>query len=177
MRGRITGKVIAGLVAAAVSAGGATAAVMSSGAGTVKAASNGTFGSLLVTAGGMTLYHYTAEKGHAIACTGACAKFWPPLLVTTTPTAGAGVTAGKLSTVKRPDGKTQVTYAGLALYRYAADKKPGDVKGQGVEGKWFAVTSTGALAKAATSGGYAAPPPPTTTPTTTGDGGYGGYNP
>jgi hypothetical protein len=78
------------------------------------------------------------------------------------------VSAAKLSTVKRPDGGTQVTYAGLPLYRYAADKKPGDVKGQGVEGTWFAVTSTGAQAKATKT---VRRPAPTTTTT----GGYGHY--
>lgn len=171
MRGRITRKAVAGLVAAAVSVGGATAAAMSSGAGTVKAANNSKFGSLLVTASGMTLYHYTAEKGRVIACTGACAKFWPPLLVTTKPTAGAGVSAGKLSTVKRPDGKTQVTYAGFALYRYAADKKAGDVNGQGVQNAWFAVTSAGTLAKAKQAVGTPTPPPTTT------DGGGYSYGP
>jgi predicted lipoprotein with Yx(FWY)xxD motif len=172
MRARLGWIVLVGVVAAALGVGGATAAAtMSGGAGTVKAAQNSTFGSLLVNAAGWTLYHFTAEKGHAIACTGACAKIWLPLVVTSKPTAGAGVNAAKLSTVKRPDGKTQVTYAGFALYRYAGDAKPGDVKGQGVLGKWFAVTSAGTLAKAkASSGGYAAPTPTTTT--TMGDGGY-----
>ena len=169
MRARLGWKVLVGVVAAAIGVGGAAAAAtMSSGAGTVKAANNSKFGSLLVNAGGMSLYHFTAEKGHAIACTGACTKIWLPLVVTSKPTAGAGVTAAKLSTVKRPDGKTQVTYAGFALYRYAADTKPGDVKGQGALGKWFAVTPAGTLAKAKSSGGYA--PPPATT--TNGGGGY-----
>lgn len=174
MRARLSWKVLVGLIAAAIAGGGATAAVTgSSGAGTVKAAQNSAFGSLLVTGSGMTLYHYMPEKHGTIACTGACAKFWPPLLVTTKPTAGAGVTAGKLSSLKRPDGKTQVTYAGFALYRYAADARPGDVKGQGVQGKWFAVTAAGTLAKAKASGGYTAPP----ATTTTNGGGYGGYGP
>ncbi len=81
---------------------------------------------------------------------------------------GSGATASKLGTIKRPDGHTQVTYNGLALYRYSADRKPGDVKGQGVEGNWFAVTPAGTLATAATT-----PPPTTTATTTTTGGGYG----
>src|SRR5713226_4082614 len=136
--------------------GAALAATMSGASGgTVKAAPNATFGSLLVTSAGLTLYHYTPEKNGAIKCTAACAQFWPPLVVKagTKPTAGAGITKSKLSTVKRPDGKTQVTYAGFLLYRYSGDKKPGDVKGQGFQKIWFAVTSKGTLAKAgATSG-------------------------
>ena len=51
----------------------------------------------------------------------------------TKPTAGPGVLLSKLGTIKRPDGGLQVTYHGLALYRYAPDRKAGDVKGQGVE--------------------------------------------
>jgi predicted lipoprotein with Yx(FWY)xxD motif len=156
-----------------VGVGVATAATMSTGAGIVKAAHNSKYGSLLVTASGMTLYHYTPDKHGLIKCAGACAKFWPPLLVSgkAKPKAGAGANAAKLSTATRPDGTTQVTYAGLPLYRYAADKKPGDAKGQGVEGTWFAVASTGALAKATT-------PTTTTAPTTTTTGGGGGgYGP
>jgi predicted lipoprotein with Yx(FWY)xxD motif len=176
MGGRFRWNVLAGLLVAAIGVGGAMAATMSSRAGTVKAAQNATYGSLLVTASGMTLYRYTPEKKGAVKCTGACASFWPPLVVSgnTKPTAGAGASAGKLSTVKRSNGTRQVTYGGFALYRYAADKKPGDVKGQGVEGKWFAVTSTGALA-VAKKGGVS---PPTTPPPTTTDPGYGGaYGP
>ena len=135
--------------------------------GTVKAADNATFGSLLVSSSGMTLYHLTTEKPGSIGCTGSCATFWPPLVLGSGAKvkAGSGATASKLGTIRRPDGRLQVTYGGIALYRYSLDKKAGDVKGQGVEGIWYAVTPAGTLAKAGT-----APPPPTTT--TTG-GGYG----
>ena len=163
---------LAAIVAAALAVVAvAQAGTRSGGGGTVNAAHNAKFGSLLVNAGGMTLYHYTAEKRGSIACTGACTQLWPPVLVKTKPIAGAGIVAGKLSTIKRPDGTKQVTYAGFALYRYAADKKAGDVKGQGVEGAWFAVTSAGTLAKAKTPVSNPTPPPTTT------NGGYGGYGP
>jgi hypothetical protein len=75
--------------------------------------------------------------------------------------------------VKRPDGKTQVTYAGFPLYRYSGDTKPGDVKGQGFQKIWFAVTAKGTLAKAGTASGTT--PPPTQTMTDPGYGGGGGY--
>jgi predicted lipoprotein with Yx(FWY)xxD motif len=166
--------ILAGAALLAVAGVGvAMAATMSGNSGTVKAAHNSKFGSLLVSAAGMTLYHYTPDKHATIKCTGACANFWPPLIVKggAKPTAGAGVSAAKLSTAKRPEGTTQVTYAGLTLYRYSGDKKPGEVKGQGFSGIWFAVTPAGMLAKASKTG---TPPPPTTT--TTG-GGYGGYGP
>jgi len=144
--------------------------------GTVKSAHNATYGSLLVTAAGMSLYHYTPDKHGAIKCTAACAQIWPPLTVKAgvKPTAGAGVSAAKLSTVKRPDGKIQVTYAGFPLYRFSGDAKPGQVKGQGYMKIWFAVTSKGTLAKATSGGGgYGYGPAPTTS--TDPYGGGGGY--
>lgn len=156
--------------------GAALAATMSgTSGGTVKAAQNATFGSLLVTSGGMTLYHYTPDKNGAVKCTAGCAQFWPPLVVKmgVKPTAGAGISKSKLSTVKRPDGKTQVTYAGFPLYRYSGDRKPGDVKGQGFEKIWFAVTSKGTLAKAGSGGGTGGTT--SSTPTMTDPYGGGGY--
>ena len=45
------------------------------------------------------------------------------------------------SDLTRPDGTTQVTYAGLPLYYWQGDKKAGDVTGDGVEG--FAVATVG----------------------------------
>lgn len=157
--------------------GAAVAATMSgTSGGTVKAAQNATFGSLLVTSAGMSLYHYTPDKKGTIKCTAACAQFWPPLVVKAgaKATAGAGISKSKLSTVKRPDGRTQVTYAGFPLYRYSGDKKPGDVKGQGFQKIWFAVTSKGTLAKAGTTSGGTTPPP-TQTMTDPYGGGGGGY--
>ena len=142
--------------------------------GTVKAAHNATYGSLLVSAAGMTLYHYTPDKHGAIKCTAACAQIWPPLTVKAgvKPTAGPGVSAAKLSTVKRPDGKIQVTYAGFPLYRFSGDTKPGQVKGQGYMKIWFAVTSKGTLAKAGSGSGGGTP---TTSPGYTTPYGGGGY--
>ena len=51
----------------------AFAATMSGASGgTVKAAQNATFGSLLVTSAGLTLYHYTPERNGTIRCTTGC---------------------------------------------------------------------------------------------------------
>jgi hypothetical protein len=62
----------------------------------------------------------------------------------------------------------QATYAGHPLYFYTADTRPGDVKGQGQIGTWYAVAASGERAN---------PTRPTTT-TTPGDGyGGGGYGP
>ena len=132
----------------------------------INTARNAKYGPLLVSSSGLTLYHLTSETNGAIKCTGACAKLWPPVLVKggSKPTAGAGLTAAKLGTIKRLGGQIQVTYNGLPLYRYAADKKSGQVLGEGVGGVWFAVSSAGKIVR---------PAPAATTTTTPASGGYG----
>ena len=130
----------------------------------VKSASKDKVGAVLVNARGLTLYRNAAEKGGKIACTGSCAKLWPPLLAgDRSPKAGSGVT-GELGTVKRPDGSVQVTDNGWPLYRYAKDKEAEDAYGQGVGGIWFAASAkntpkTGSSGSSSSSGGR----------------GYGGY--
>jgi predicted lipoprotein with Yx(FWY)xxD motif len=118
---------------------------------TVKTAKIDTLGSVVVNSTGRTLYHYTDEaKGKGkVDCTGACAKLWPPLLLKSgaKPVAGAGIAAAKLGVLKRPDGTFQVTYGGLALYRYSGDTKAGTAKGEALESSWYAVTPAARIAK------------------------------
>jgi predicted lipoprotein with Yx(FWY)xxD motif len=112
-------------------------------------------GTILVDGTGRTLYVFEKDKGQGgkSACTGACAKEWPPFVVGgapasgspggspsgsasgmpgASPSAGPGVNASKLSTTTRPDGSKQVVYNGWPLYYFEEDKAPGDMKGQGV---------------------------------------------
>lgn len=88
----------------------------------------------------MTLYTFTADTANSgkSACSGQCATNWPPFTVDDKDElkAGTGVT-GALDVITRDDGSLQVTYKGMPLYYYAADKKAGDTTGQGVGGKWF----------------------------------------
>jgi predicted lipoprotein with Yx(FWY)xxD motif len=138
------------VLAVSVVAVGVAFAAPSAGTVTVKATLNSGLGSkVIVSSAGLTLYHYTDEKKGKIDCTGACAIAWPPLVVPAKakPLAGPGLLASKLGTLKRPDGKMQVTYNGLALYRYAADKKAGQANGQGEGGAWYAVTAAGSVTK------------------------------
>jgi predicted lipoprotein with Yx(FWY)xxD motif len=46
---------------------------------------------------------------------------------------------GKLETIKREDGKLQVTYNGMPLYLYAKDTKVGDATGNNVGNVWAVV--------------------------------------
>jgi predicted lipoprotein with Yx(FWY)xxD motif len=137
---------VLGTVGAAVALAASAASVV-----TVKQATNSALGTkIVVSSTGLTLYHYIPETKGKIACNGACATDWPPYVVTgkAKPVAGPGVNASKLGTIKRPDGRTQVTYNGLALYRYSDDTRTGQAKGQGEGGIWFAVTPAGTVTKA-----------------------------
>jgi predicted lipoprotein with Yx(FWY)xxD motif len=151
MRDRKIQVVLAILVVAMAGVGVAMAATKSTSAknGTVKAAKVGKFGTVLVASNGMTLYRYTPDKKNVSVCSGACASYWPPLLVkgTAKPTVGSGASASLLGTTMRSGGAEQVTYAGFPLYYYAGDKKPGQANGQGFEKTWYVVSATGALVK------------------------------
>jgi hypothetical protein len=66
------------------------------------------------------------------------------------PTAGPGVNASLLSTIRLANGSTQVTYAGHPLYRYAAASERAETSYAGVKqfgGKWYAVSATGSNVK------------------------------
>jgi predicted lipoprotein with Yx(FWY)xxD motif len=117
-------------------------------------------GLILVNARGHTLYLFAKDRNGKSACSGSCARFWPPLLSRGKPTAGPGVKRLLLSTTKRSNGSLQVTYNRHPLYTYALDKQAGQTKGEGslaFGAKWWAVSAKGtAVVKA-----------PTTTTTTT----------
>jgi predicted lipoprotein with Yx(FWY)xxD motif len=98
-----------------------------------------TFGSILATRGHLALYTWNREKASKLKCTGACAKVWPPLTIphgTMVPKHVAGV-MGTFGEVMRPDGKSQVTYNGHALYTYHGDTRT-KILCNGVDG-WFVV--------------------------------------
>jgi predicted lipoprotein with Yx(FWY)xxD motif len=133
-------------VGAIVAVGGISLAVVaSSEAGaasgvTVSTPKNAKIGTILVS--GKTLY---TLKPSSTACTAACLKIWPALVLpagVTKAKAGSGVSASKLSTVKR-NGVVQVTYGGKPLYFFAGDTAAGQVNGVVTDtwGKWTAVVT------------------------------------
>jgi predicted lipoprotein with Yx(FWY)xxD motif len=159
------------LALAALGAGTAFAV----GAPLLKSSHSAKLGSIVVNASGLTLYHLTSETKGRVQCNGVCADFWLPVLVVgkAEPKLGVGVSAAKIGTVKRPDGKVQVTYAGFPLYRYYLDKKPGQDHGEGIRygtGVWYAVSTAGKIVKVKT----APAPTPTSQQTTTSSSGGGG---
>ena len=103
-------------------------------------------GKILVNSQGRTLYLFKKDSGRKSACTGACAKAWPPLRASGKPTAGRGVSASKLGTIKRSDGKPQVTYKGHPVYTFVKDTKAGQTNGEGLTAfgaSWFVLSPAG----------------------------------
>jgi predicted lipoprotein with Yx(FWY)xxD motif len=108
---------------------------------------------VITNAQGFTVYSFGPDTATASKCTGTCAQIWPP--VTGPAAAGPGVT-GRLGTIARSDGSTQVTYDEHPLYTYTADTAPGQAKGDGINvdgGVWHEVTPSGQAAPAGSSGG------------------------
>jgi predicted lipoprotein with Yx(FWY)xxD motif len=113
--------------------------------GTVAAAPT-RLGQVLVDGRGLTLYLFEADKNGSSVCYAGCAANWPPLLAEGMPVAGTGTEQSLLGTTSRRDGKVQVTYNGSPLYYFVADKKPGDLLGQGIDafgGEWYVLSPAG----------------------------------
>ena len=120
-----------------------------SSAPTLKTASS-SYGKVLFDGRGFVLYGFTRDHGHS-SCYGACAKAWPPYFAPKgTLTVGAGVKKSLLGTVKRKNGRRQVTYAGKPLYYYVGDTRPGQILCQDVfeyGGRWLIVRPSGKLVR------------------------------
>jgi predicted lipoprotein with Yx(FWY)xxD motif len=101
-------------------------------------ATDASVGPYLTGEKGMTLYIFKKDSPGKSVCTDQCAANWPPFTLGAgeTVNAAAGI-SGTFGTITRPDGTTQVTYKDQPLYYYVADKKAGDVTGQGVGGVWY----------------------------------------
>lgn len=118
-------------------------------------ASTGSAGTYLTGASGRALYLWAADAGGRSSCSGACAKVWPPVTVSGSPTAASGVNASDLGTTTRSDGTKQVTYKRHPVYYFIGDKSAGTTNGQGRHAfgaNWWLVAPSGA---AITSGGSA----------------------
>jgi predicted lipoprotein with Yx(FWY)xxD motif len=134
------------LAAVAVTGFAAVAAPQTSSPATVKLRST-ELGKVLVDAKGHTLYLFEKDKGGKSACSGACAKAWPPLLTKGRPKAAGGARGSMLGTTRRSDGTTEVTYNKHPLYAFVGDRnKPGSTKGEGSRAfgaEWYVVGADG----------------------------------
>jgi predicted lipoprotein with Yx(FWY)xxD motif len=116
---------------------------------TVKVRSSA-FGTILFAGNGRALYAFTRDRrGGPSRCYGDCAAAWPVYYAKGALTAGRGARKGLLGTVRRRDGRRQVTYNGWPLYYYAHERA-GEVKCQNVQthgGTWLVVRPNGTLVR------------------------------
>lgn len=142
-----------GSAPATSSAAAASSSAPSSGAVKVSTA-KGPAGSYLVGPNGHALYLWMGDSAGKSNCSAACASAWPPLTTKGAPTAGSGVTAGDLGTIKGSGGAEQVTYKGHPLYYFSGDSSAGQTSGQGSSAfgaKWWLVSSAGSAITSAGS--------------------------
>jgi predicted lipoprotein with Yx(FWY)xxD motif len=114
------------------------------------AAARSPYGRILFDGRGFVLYAFTKDTRGRSSCAGACAKTWPPYIVTGKPQAGRGVDAVRLGTIRRSDGSRQATYAGRPLYYYISDRKPRQILCQNVSefgGLWLVVRPNGTVVR------------------------------
>jgi predicted lipoprotein with Yx(FWY)xxD motif len=145
--------VLAALLASAVSA----AAIADAQAGSTSATAarvarvqlrKTKLGPILVNSSGFTLYRFMIDPRNKDRCVmvSECPHVWPALTTSGRPVAGPGVSSALLSTIRLPNGKKQVTYAGHPLYMYAPSTEAGETAYVGVEqfgGTWDAVNAAG----------------------------------
>jgi predicted lipoprotein with Yx(FWY)xxD motif len=140
---------------------------------TITVSHNATWGSTLTLKNGDALYRLSADSKDHSRCTGQCTVFWPPVLLAPGQKVPVGKGVSGLGSFTRSNGTRQVTLDGIPLYRFAGDKKPGQVTGnmKNVFGRWWSINPehpTIAPTKVNTggSGGTTTTSPPTTTTTT-----------
>lgn len=109
-------------------------------------------GRILVNSSGFTLYRFMIDPRNKDKCVTVkeCAQVWPPLTTSGRPIAGPGVNSSLLSTIRLPNGKKQVTYAGHPLYGYAPATERGETAYIGemqFGGTWDAVNAAGRAVK------------------------------
>ncbi|MBQ1088496.1 SCO0930 family lipoprotein [Streptomyces sp. B93] len=119
-------------------------------AGKLAVSANAELGELVTDSAGRTLYRFDEDtaKPPKSNCDGDCATAWPPVPADDV-TAGAGIDEAMLGEVTRSDGTKQLTVGGWPAYRFAKDVNPGDTKGQGVKGTWYALAPDGKKAQLA----------------------------
>jgi predicted lipoprotein with Yx(FWY)xxD motif len=104
------------------------------------------FGRVLFDANGQVVYAFENDRRNQSNCTSEdCVEAWPPVLTRQKPSAGEGVELRLLGTIRRSDGRLQVTYNDRPLYFYEHES-PGEIKCHNVDlhgGLWWVVTPRG----------------------------------
>ena len=135
--------VVTGLIPVAGASG-------SSEAGQALKLRNTRYGPILFDGRDRVLYGFTRDKrGGKSTCYGGCAAAWPVYFSKGRVRAMRGVKQSLIGTVRRRNGRLQVTYNGWPLYYYAHEG-PREVKCQNVNefgGLWLVVKASGRLVR------------------------------
>jgi predicted lipoprotein with Yx(FWY)xxD motif len=91
-------------------------------------------GRVMTTPQGATIYTFGNDEIGKSNCRADCATQWPPIIA-----AAEARPYGRMSLVRREDGRRQWAYDGRPLYTYADDELHGDVKGENVGNVWHVV--------------------------------------
>lgn len=144
LRHLLSSGIAAGVIGLAGVAGASAATYNSKAAPTISVRSTA-YGKILVNSKGDTLYLWAKDKNDKSACSGGCLAVWPFVLISGKPTAGSGVNAKLLGTIKVKGGN-EVTYNKHPLYTYISDVKPGIISGEGNKSfgaPWWVVSTAG----------------------------------
>jgi predicted lipoprotein with Yx(FWY)xxD motif len=123
---------------------------------------NDTVGTYLADGTGMTLYTSARDPPRGSVCAGDCLREWqilPQLVGVTTPSYIETVSFARM---KRSDGQMQAVYKEKALYYFWNDVKPGETRGQGVDGVWSVAAAGDPALRNRTPGATMNSPPETT---------------
>jgi predicted lipoprotein with Yx(FWY)xxD motif len=123
----------------------AVIAAPASAAGTRITVASSEFGPMLWGPKKQAIYVFQRDGFKQSRCSGACAEAWPPVYTSGKPVAGKGAKASLLGTIKRSNGRLQVTYRGRPLYYYAHEGA-GEVRCHDVDlngGLWWVIGADG----------------------------------
>lgn len=116
-----------------------------SAAGTRIEVAKSDFGPMLWGPKRQAIYVFQKDGFKRSRCSGACADAWPPVYTKGSPVAGKGTRKSLLGTIRRRDGRRQVTYRGRPLYYYAHEGS-GEVRCHNVDlngGLWWVIGADG----------------------------------
>ena len=109
------------------------------------------YGKVIWDGRGYALYAFTRDRrGGPSQCYGACARAWPVYYSKGALRAGSGIKRSLLGTVRRRDGRRQITYNGWPLYYYVDENRPGLILCQNVNefgGLWLVVRPSGKVVR------------------------------
>jgi predicted lipoprotein with Yx(FWY)xxD motif len=131
-----------GVVAASLSLGVAASAAPATAAHQKVSTVKISLGRVLSNPSGRVLYLFEKDTKNVSHCGKVCSEYWPKLMSTGAPMAGAHVSASHLGRTK----SGQVTYYGHPLYYYVGDPKPKQHTGQGSDesgARWYVVGTNG----------------------------------